>query len=162
MNYDKQWVIDANIWIRLRDDYPSWLFDTVWQGLSMSIQEGRLQAPVEVMDEVSPETDDHWFEIWKREHQSQLIFDTDESLVVQVQQIVEEFGGKFVDPDAPQKNFGDPYLVGLAILNNASVVTAENYAKQPNTHVKIPDVCDHFNVDCFKLLDFLKEEIGKH
>ncbi len=162
MESDKRWVLDANVWIELRDRYPSWIFETLWNGLSQSILAGRIQIPEEVLAEINVNEEKDWFESWKKDHLSSLVYETNNELLECVQVIIEEFEEKLIDPDIPQKNHGDPFLVGLAQLNEACVVSTENPAKQPNNHVKVPDVCQHYGINCIKLLEFLKEEIGKH
>ncbi len=156
------WIIDANIWIELRDRYPISIFKTLWEGLSKATLDGRIKVPDEVMSEIRINDAAGWFEEWRELHNGELIHETDEVLFEKVISIIQTFEGKLINPNSPQKNHGDPYIIALAIVNNANVVTTEKPAKQPNTHVKIPDICKHYDVPCYRLLDFLEVEIGQH
>ncbi len=61
MNDDKHWVIDASIWIELRDRYPNRIFETLWDGISSCIIDGRIQVPEEVLFEINAKEENCWF-----------------------------------------------------------------------------------------------------
>jgi hypothetical protein len=49
----------------------------------------------------------------------------------------------------------DPFLIASAKIRSACVVTEEE--KKPNA-AKIPNVCDHFGIDCINVEKFLERE----
>jgi len=51
--------------------------------------------------------------------------------------------------------FADPFIIAKAKINNAIVVTQEQYK---DNATKIPNICKYFNIECFDLEGFLKNE----
>jgi len=51
--------------------------------------------------------------------------------------------------------FADPFIIAKAKVNNAIVVTQEQYK---DNATRIPNICEHFNIDCTNLEGFLKNE----
>jgi hypothetical protein len=49
----------------------------------------------------------------------------------------------------------DPFVIARAKINNAIVVTEELYK---DNAAKIPNVCEHFNIECINLEDFMQRE----
>ena len=49
----------------------------------------------------------------------------------------------------------DPFIIALAKVINACVVTEEK--EKPNA-AKIPNVCQHFGIDCTNLQEFMEKE----
>lgn len=49
----------------------------------------------------------------------------------------------------------DPFVVAKAAVNDSIVITLERM--QPNA-AKIPNICAHFNLQCFNLEEFMEEE----
>jgi len=48
----------------------------------------------------------------------------------------------------------DPFVIALAITDRCTVVTQEG---RKNIH-SIPNVCDHYGVDCVSLFEFFREQ----
>lgn len=53
------------------------------------------------------------------------------------------------------KEVADPYLIARAKILNACVVTEEKFKPEA---AKIPNVCQHFNVNCVNLEGFMEQE----
>ena len=51
--------------------------------------------------------------------------------------------------------FADPFIIAKAKINNAILVTQEQYK---DNATKIPNICKYFNIECFDLEGFLKNE----
>ena len=51
----------------------------------------------------------------------------------------------------------DAWVIAYAKANNATVVTHEVSAPKSREDVKIPDVCNHFNVECTHTFDMLQK-----
>ena len=49
----------------------------------------------------------------------------------------------------------DPFVIAKAAVNEGTVVTMERL--KPNA-VTIPNICDHFGIECMSLEDFMEEE----
>jgi len=53
------------------------------------------------------------------------------------------------------KPVADPFVIARAKILDACVVTQE---KNTENAAKIPNVCDHFGIDCINLEGFMKKE----
>lgn len=51
--------------------------------------------------------------------------------------------------------FADPFIIAKARVENATVVTQEQFAENA---AKIPNICKHFEIVCLDLQGFLKRE----
>ncbi len=51
--------------------------------------------------------------------------------------------------------FADPFIIAKARVNEAKVVTLEEF--KPNA-AKIPNICQRFSIDCINLEEFLTEQ----
>ena len=49
----------------------------------------------------------------------------------------------------------DPFVIARAHALMATVVTMES---KPRNGVKIPNICEHFNIDCISLEGFMERE----
>lgn len=54
-------------------------------------------------------------------------------------------------------NGADGWLIAYALVNSCTVVTLEERAPNAKRVIKIPDVCDRFDVDCVSTFDMLRE-----
>ncbi len=53
------------------------------------------------------------------------------------------------------KHVADPFVIARAKVFNACVVTQE---KKTDKAAKIPNVCDHFGIDCINIEGFMEKE----
>ncbi len=51
--------------------------------------------------------------------------------------------------------FADPFIIAKARIEDAVVVTQEEFKENG---VKIPNICNHFHISCLDLEGFLKSE----
>ncbi len=80
----------------------------------------------------------------------------DEPVQEKVSEILSQFP-KLVDSRSG-KSGADPWCIAFALTSeNCIVVTEENPTDSVN-RPKIPDVCDHFNVECIKVVDLIIRE----
>jgi len=54
--------------------------------------------------------------------------------------------------------FADPFIIAKARVRNATVVTEEEDRRNA---AKIPNICDHFDINCINLQRFLVQENWK-
>jgi len=56
--------------------------------------------------------------------------------------------------------FNDAKIISIALNKSLAVITSEKNKKQTPSHnnPKIPEVCENFKVECFRLPEFFKEE----
>lgn len=145
---DTSALLDA--WLRW---YPPDIFPGLWDKLDQLINESRLIATEEVFIELSYK-EDLLFE-WAGERQNKLFFPLDDQIQIEVTAILTEFP-KLVD-QRPGKGTADPFVIALAKITNATVVTGElptNNLQRP----KIPDVCNQLNIQCIKITELIRME----
>lgn len=51
--------------------------------------------------------------------------------------------------------FADPFVIAKAKIKKAAVITEE---ERPQNGAKIPNICEHFGIECMKLGGFLIKE----
>ena len=54
--------------------------------------------------------------------------------------------------------FADPFIIAKAKINNAIVVTQEKFK---DNAAQIPNICNHFNIECIDVIDMFREESWK-
>lgn len=126
-------------------------FPTFWAHLDDLIEEDRLKASIEVLDELKRKDDDVY--AWAKERKDSLFVEIDEATqdaVVYLMQTHE----RLVDT-AKGKSGGDPFVIGLALAGQPQmvVVTQEDAGK-----VRIPDVCHAEGLECIPLADLIERE----
>lgn len=50
----------------------------------------------------------------------------------------------------------DPWLISFAKINNAAVVTQEAIVDESSTVVKIPNICEEFNVKYYNIFQLIE------
>jgi hypothetical protein len=144
--FDTSALLDA--WNR---SYPPDVFPQLWTSLEESIKSGELIAPEEVRLELSKK-DDGLYK-WAKK-QRPFIADLDDAQQRSAAEILSQFP-RLVDTRRGRSG-ADPFVVALARVRGAVVVTGENddgTADKP----KIPTVCTAFSVRSIKVLEFIRE-----
>ena len=114
------------------------------------IDEGRLLAVDEVLREL--EKKDDTLHDWAGQH-GELFVPLDQPIINRATAIISRFPS-LVDTSR-MRGTADPFVIGLAVEQGLSVVTAE---KPKPTKPKIPDVCQALNVPCISLLELFRRE----
>jgi Domain of unknown function (DUF4411) len=136
-------------WVRA---YPIEVFPKLWSAVEKIIAEGRLIASVQVRHELERREDE--LLAWARQQEG-LFQPLDETVQVAVQEVMSQFPG-LVDIQR-QRSTADPFVVALAKVRKATVLTQEVYSHRPEKP-KIPDVCAALGVPHMKLLDLIRAE----
>lgn len=128
-------------------------FPTLWDQVSQLVTDRRLFASDEVWDEVSrydkPAKD------WCKPHQEHMFVATDDAVAQAVRDILKQFPRMVMTGKG--RNRADPFVVAVAQLHGAIVVTGEGsdgHANRP----KIPYVCEQLGVRCITFTDLIDEE----
>ncbi|MCY3550817.1 MAG: DUF4411 family protein [Candidatus Poribacteria bacterium] len=135
--------------------YPIENFPSFWRKIEALIKNGQLKMSQIVFDEAMRDTE---IKQWCDENQLKPDFQVviDESVQEQVSEVLSEFP-RLVD-NRTGKSGADPWVIALALtIENCVVVTEENPTHSQN-RPKIPDVCVHFNLQCFKIVDLIEKE----
>jgi len=152
--------LDANVLIEANNrSYPIDVAKTFWLRLAEQIQLGNVVSARRVYQELAEHEkhQDAVASFVKARRQHLCIAPSRE-----VQQAVDEveryvFGGRY--PVAEAWKFskgGDPWIVAHAMVDKGVVVTQES-ALRPNAQVvRVPDVCQHFRVQCANTLEMFR------
>lgn len=139
-----------NSWRRY---YPPTVFSPLWEKFVELIKEGRIIIPKEAEKEILAGRDDlaEWLKI-----NCQCVKKYTTEQLFLVQEIVNKYP-KVSQYKKVKSYHADPFVLALAKIENASVVTYEandgNY-EDP----KIPILCREYKVKCFDMVTFFNEE----
>lgn len=126
-------------------------FPSFWQHMDDLIQEDRLRASIEVLNELKKKDDDIYE--WCKERKDKLIIELDEATQDAVVALMTNYP-RLVDT-AKGRSGGDPFVIALAQSTaiQMTVVTEENPGK-----TKIPDVCAGEGIEVMKIVDLIEQE----
>jgi hypothetical protein len=147
------YVFDTSVWIDLFRGYPPDLFPGLWARIDAAIASGQLVSPHEVLVELD-NGNDAIAPILKAK--AGLFAPLDTALQAEVTSVLARCP-TLVDAGATRDK-ADPYVVALAVLRSATVVTGEKPAKPNAARMKIPDACAASGVTALDLFAFLRAE----
>jgi len=136
-------------WLRY---YPPDVFPAVWDRLDHLITDGHLSATEEVLHELERQHDDV-YQWASRRHQ--MFIPLDEPIQLAVTSILASHP-RLLD-NRRNRSGADPFVIALAQLNGATVVTGESPTGNPDKP-NIPDVCDALRVPWIGLLQMIRRE----
>ena len=135
-----------------RRHYAPDVFPIIWEKLDELINTGELRATEEVLFELEKK-DDNVYD-WAKDHP--LLFVPIDSQIQQIVASILEDYERLVDT-RKNRTSADPFVIALAQINNACVVTGEhlsNNLDKPN----IPDVCDALGIRYINFFSLIKEQ----
>ncbi|MBI2816418.1 MAG: DUF4411 family protein [Acidobacteria bacterium] len=154
--------LDADTFINANNGpYPILNARSFWKSLTDQVKQGRIVAPKRVFDEVTKgrKKDDAlaiWMKLRKTEGLCQKCTLQIDKIATKIGDYV--FGGRYQPRHAMEFSKGaDPWLIAFAIDDHGTVVTNESKKYANAQKVRIPDVCDHFNVRCITLNELIIE-----
>lgn len=132
--------------------YPPAHFPKLWLRIDDLIQDGRFLVSDEVIEEVKEHDDG--LKAWIIERRDKIAVPTDEAVTVSVRDVLKSHSRLVMSGSG--RNRADPFVIAVARLRGASVVTGEKggTAERP----KIPYVCSDLQIPCLEFLDLIKGE----
>lgn len=152
--------LDTSVFIAGRDGpYGFDLAPQFWTVVEGMSNGGLLACPRIVYDELLDVQDD--LANWARIREAAGMFrDVDAAVDQESQRVV-----VYVEQHYPDNQFRERFLDGAdlwiiahALANGGTVVTHEQRNPERSSRVKIPNVCDHFNVRCIDVYQMLREQ----
>jgi hypothetical protein len=143
---DTSSLLDAWLDYYAPDVFPKW-----WQLFEASMQDGIVRASQAVLLELEKKDDS--IHAWMKLRRFFFV-PIDKDIQEEVGRIMASYE-RLVDT-RKGRWAADPFVIALAKLNNAHVITSEKptgVIEKPN----IPDVCNAMNVRCRSLLEFMRE-----
>lgn len=148
------YCIDTSALIDLwRRYYPRDIFESLWDDLEKLVNAGHLVAPREVLEEIKKQDDD--LLKWSKDHRD-MFEKLTEDQVQTVKNILKDHP-RLVDQEKTSPE-ADPFLIAQAKCRDWAVITSEQSRSNPNAPPKIPDVCENYDVGCYDLIQFFREE----
>lgn len=162
------YVIDSSSLIDMRLYYPMQNFQTLWTRCNELILEGRLAAPVAVLEELKRKDDE--LTAWANSHNKALFHEYSPYLLDQVSYILEIFPD-LIDHTSEHEQ-ADPFVIAMALdrrdgpqrtIHNyeVCVVTEERMPPPKGSRprkIKIPEVCKQFEIPCISMVDIIRLE----
>lgn len=145
---------DTNSFSVLRNYYPE-RFPSFWHHFEEAVEDEVILSVREVLNELRALTKGTWLVKWADEHKA--IFRAPSP--AETQFIGEIFKVRHFQAIVGKrqqlqgKPVADPFVIAAAKINGGCVVTEE--ILKPNA-VTIPNVCDHFSIDCTDLQGLLE------
>jgi len=154
------YIIDSSSLIALNKHNAMNVYVSVWKNISELIQNDRLVAPREVLDEINDYDDA--LSSWASEQKKLFKMPTSKQIRI-VQEILKEYPA-LVDVDA--RHSADPWVIALAIeLSSQSQQTLVNIKrivvteeKLRGNKIKIPYVCHLRSVECVDIVEMFRTE----
>ena len=151
------YLLDTNVFISAKNFYYGFDFHPgFWDWLTHANREGRVFSTKKVYDEICRQ-EDH-LTGWARDHKDELFLDAPPDIDIQLKPISDYIKGRFGSLDIRKFVRGaDYYLIGHALTKSFKVVTHETY-QATKAKIKIPQMCQEFEVECLTPFDMLRRE----
>ncbi|MFH1337729.1 MAG: DUF4411 family protein [Nanoarchaeota archaeon] len=154
------YIIDSCSLMELNRHNPIDVFPSVWVRIESLINKGLLLAPREVLNEIM-QGDDQLTK-WAKKHNKMFVEPTEKQIEI-VKEILKEFPALIKQN---RKYDADPWVIALAVEMATSlqqtltpikriVVTEE---KLRGEQIKIPLVCQKYNIETIDILDMFRVE----
>src|SRR4051794_10413050 len=125
-----------------QERYPIENFPSFWIKMDSLIAEGRLTAPIEVLNETKKRSDE--LHAWLEARPS-MFRELDEAIQVEASLVIARF--QRLVAERKLRTSADPFVIALAKLEGIELVTDEKPTGNPN-RPNIPDVCAAFGITC--------------
>lgn len=152
------YLLDSNTYIQAKNFYYNMDFcPAYWDWLDREFATGRLLCISSVYDELSTYKDDlaDWVKA-RKGHFTSVADKQTQDKYVDVIEYVYALENKNPVHIATFLDKADPWLISKASVINATIVTHERLDPPNSTKVKIPNVAQHFGVECISTFTLLK------
>lgn len=162
------YCLDANVYIQAHRTYYAFEFvPPFWDWLSDLAKAGIICSPLTVRDELIPVQRDNYDALahWAKDYKDVLFIDPDEKVVAAYQLIVNFVNANYTSHHSREfLSKADPWVIAHGKADRLAVVTMENLKNEERDRdtgyiqgrVKIPNVCDHFNVNWINIFTMMR------
>ena len=150
------YVFDTSSFSVIGNYYPE-QFPTFWEKFDRAVADGTITSVREVRRELEVYTPYPHLSDWVKDHRHIFLLPSP----VEMQFVSGIFSIPHFQTLVDGKNrllgqpCADPFIIAKAKVINSCVITQE--IRKPNA-AKIPNVCEHFGVDCTNLQGFMERE----
>ena len=152
------YLMDANTYITAKNVYYDMDFcPAYWDWLDLQFAQRQVASVQMVYDELAGKTDE--LSTWVKARKNHFISVTDTNTQQQYAQIIQHV---YELPNKNQANVAsfsggaDPWLIAKAAVSGAIVVTQERLDPPNSTKIKIPNICNDFNVQYINSFELLR------
>jgi len=149
------YVFDTSPLITLFTYYYKSRFPTLWEKFDKILSEQKIVSTRENLREIETQNQDLYN--WANDHIELFEIPTaDEALFIR-----QIYNNKHFQHNLEHQkllyggNIADPFVIAKAKAISGTVVTNEQF--KPNA-AKIPNICNHFNISCINLEEFMEQE----
>lgn len=149
------YIFDTNTFVTIFKNYYVDRFPSFWDRFNNYIEEELISSVREVRREIAAQDD--YLNEWSKnnKHIFSIPSPTELAFITQIYSV-----NHFMYNLEKRKRlyggaFADPFIIAKAQVLNSTVVTQEKF--KPNG-TKIPNICQHFNIPCCNLEEFLTIE----
>lgn len=157
MPHPVKYILDENIFIEAKRRYYAFnLCPGFWDSLLYHNSIGDLESIDRVGSSLS-EGDD--LDAWKKQAAGLFASTDNETVLMAYREVNQWVQDQERFSDFEKSRFADnvdAWVIAYAKANNATVVTHEVSAPK-STKIKIPDVCDYFDIKCTDTFDMLQK-----
>ena len=154
------YIIDTSSLVKLNRNNPIDVFPSIWEKLKFLVDNNRLVAQKEVLNEIKQ--NDDMLSKWAKPQKKMFKDPTPEQIAI-VQEILKDYPALI---DVERKYDADPWVIALAIELSSNtqktlvtikriVVTEE---KLRGTQIKIPYVCNQKSVEAIDIVELFRAE----
>lgn len=151
------YVFDTNTLTAIFRHYYVDQFPSFWDKFNTAISNQRICSVREVLNEIKELKRKDELENWSKENRNFFNDPTPDELKF----ITKIYCVKHFQNNLEKKKllhggpFADPFIIAKAMIDNATVVTQEQFRENG---AKIPNICHHFNISYLDLKGFLNSE----
>ena len=146
-----KYVLDSNVFINMQRHHPLDVFGSLWTKMADAIDSGAVISCSEVFDELSIGDDDliKWAKLRK-----DAFFTSGADIQQAVREILKNY--PTLVTGTRKSNSADPFVIAWAKQHGYTLVSDETRSGNGQP-VKIPNVCEAYDVRLIKFVDFLRE-----
>jgi len=153
------YVFDTNSFRVLGHYFPQ-RFPTIWGNLNALIVEERLISVREVFNEINAGGNKPFILSWVKANKKIFLTPTNEEMmfvseIFSIPHFQNLVGQKQTLKGTP---VADPFIIACAKIKNGCVVTEET---MKSGAARIPNICEHFGIDCTNVEGFMEKEKWK-
>lgn len=152
-----KYLLDANTYIQAKNQYYGMDFcPAYWDWLDQQFQVGTVASIKMVADELKTGKDE--LATWVKNHNEHFIDTSDDASQEQFGKIASLVVERDYKPQN-RDNFlagADPWLIAKASVTDATVVTLESRKGPGTKSVKLPNICQDFDVPCISSHELLR------
>tara|TARA_R110001599_G_scaffold298022_1_gene502318 strand:- start:8222 stop:8716 length:495 start_codon:yes stop_codon:yes gene_type:complete len=153
-----KYLLDSNTYIQAKNFYYNMEFcPAYWDWLDAEYEKGNLASIANVYDELKVYGDE--LSSWVKKRKNHFVEDSDDATqekFAEVAEYVANLANKKPEHIANFLDKADPWLIAKASTLKATIVTHERLDPPSSKNVKIPNICQVFEVEYISTYDLLR------